>query len=367
VLKLVPGPEPASTVLGPSWSGFSRSSWLRWFSRHWRRLQHTLENSTARWGQPLTSSPGKASDKRGWRIAAISAGCSYSSLLGGRNDKLGGESGHYRDRAQWQSPSEVRPRPMRGMNPTSRKPTFRRGYRLPGRMFRHTFGPGGLDCKPIFRLARLNQQVVTCLELLGILSTTITLDDKAAISELYELFCPKIYSYLVYRVNGRSEVAEDLTAEVFVKALRNLHMFEFRDVPFSSWLYRIAHNQVVDYGRRRRDHRTTHLDEVPHLLVERDRLDGCLDRQMAGSRLGRGIRGATSGSLVARGSGPQHCRNRRSARQEPGCCQAASASWSQRAQAGPASEGRHQRRQHCVHRLEPNGRRTRARASRRMP
>ena len=74
-------------------------------------------------------------------------------------------------------------------------------------------------------------------------------NDRAAFGELYELYCPKIYSYLAYHLNGRSEAAEDLTEEVFMKALQNLGSFQFREVPFSSWLYRIAHNHLIDHIR----------------------------------------------------------------------------------------------------------------------
>ncbi len=74
--------------------------------------------------------------------------------------------------------------------------------------------------------------------------------DRAAFGQLYEKYCPKIYGYMVYHLNGRTEIAEDLTAEVFMKALQSLRGFHLREVPFSSWLYRIAHNHLIDYIRR---------------------------------------------------------------------------------------------------------------------
>ena len=110
-------------------------------------------------------------------------------------------------------------------------------------------------------------------------------NDKMAFGELYELFAPKIYSYLVYHLNGRVDAAEDLTAEVFMKALQNLSTFEFRDVPFSAWLYRIAHNRLIDHVRSERKHQTVVLDDVPHLLIERDALAGRLDRHVLAAAL----------------------------------------------------------------------------------
>lgn len=104
-------------------------------------------------------------------------------------------------------------------------------------------------------------------------------NDRAAFGELYELYCPKIYSYLAYHLNGRSEAAEDLTEEVFMKALQNLGSFQFREVPFSSWLYRIAHNHLIDHIRSIKKHQSVALDDAEHLLFERDKLDARLDRQ----------------------------------------------------------------------------------------
>jgi RNA polymerase sigma-70 factor, ECF subfamily len=112
-------------------------------------------------------------------------------------------------------------------------------------------------------------------------------NDRAAFGELYELFCPKIYSYIAYHLNGRSEAAEDLTEEVFMKALQNLGSFQFREVPFSSWLYRIAHNHLIDHIRSSKKQQMVNIDDAQHLLFERDRLDGRLDRQTLTSALAK--------------------------------------------------------------------------------
>ena len=103
-------------------------------------------------------------------------------------------------------------------------------------------------------------------------------NDRAAFGELYEMYCPKIYSYIAYHLNGRSEAAEDLTEEVFMKALQNLGSFQFREVPFSSWLYRIAHNHLIDHVRANKKAQMVAIEDAEHLLFERDQLDGRLDQ-----------------------------------------------------------------------------------------
>ena len=73
--------------------------------------------------------------------------------------------------------------------------------------------------------------------------------DKAAIGELYRRHVQAIYRYVTYRV-GDAHLAEDLTAEVFVRAIEGLPAYEDRGVPFSSWLYSIARARVADHFRR---------------------------------------------------------------------------------------------------------------------
>lgn len=75
--------------------------------------------------------------------------------------------------------------------------------------------------------------------------------DQSAFAALYEHYSPKIRSYLYYHLNGHAAEAEDLTNEVFVKVLEKIHAYEFRGLPFSAWLYRIAHNHLVDHVRSR--------------------------------------------------------------------------------------------------------------------
>ncbi len=69
--------------------------------------------------------------------------------------------------------------------------------------------------------------------------------DTACFAELYELHFERVYAYVARRVRDRAET-EDLTAEVFHHALANLKRFEWRGIPFSAWLYRIAANLISD-------------------------------------------------------------------------------------------------------------------------
>jgi RNA polymerase sigma-70 factor (ECF subfamily) len=73
--------------------------------------------------------------------------------------------------------------------------------------------------------------------------------DQQALADIYDWYLPRVYRYVLARV-GRVAEAEDLSEEVFLKMLGAISDFRWRAVPFSAWLFRIAHNQVVSYFRR---------------------------------------------------------------------------------------------------------------------
>ena len=73
--------------------------------------------------------------------------------------------------------------------------------------------------------------------------------DGEAFAQLYEEHFDKIYRYIYLRLGNQAE-AEDLTQEVFVKVLEAIGSYKWRNLPFASWLFRIAHNQVIDYSRK---------------------------------------------------------------------------------------------------------------------
>jgi len=72
--------------------------------------------------------------------------------------------------------------------------------------------------------------------------------DPKAFGKLYELYVKKIYRYILFRV-GNYHIAEDLTQNVFYKALNSIDKFKFKSVPFSSWLFTIASNILKNYYR----------------------------------------------------------------------------------------------------------------------
>jgi RNA polymerase sigma-70 factor (ECF subfamily) len=73
--------------------------------------------------------------------------------------------------------------------------------------------------------------------------------DPAKFGDLYELHFERVYAFVSHRVNDRG-TAEDLTSDVFHKALANLRSYEVRGVPFAAWLFRIASNAVTDELKR---------------------------------------------------------------------------------------------------------------------
>src|SRR5688500_8353052 len=75
--------------------------------------------------------------------------------------------------------------------------------------------------------------------------------DRDALEELYLLHFDRIYSYLHLSVGSRHD-AEDLTTQTFVKMLEAIGRFQWRAVPFSAWLFRIAHNLAMDHFRASR-------------------------------------------------------------------------------------------------------------------
>jgi len=84
--------------------------------------------------------------------------------------------------------------------------------------------------------------------------------DQMALTQLYEENFDKIYRYIVLKIGEKTE-AEDMTQQVFLNAFKNISSYKYKGLPFSSWLYRIAHNQIVDYFRKKSKRGTVPLDE----------------------------------------------------------------------------------------------------------
>lgn len=85
-------------------------------------------------------------------------------------------------------------------------------------------------------------------------------DDSEAFGELYKRYVKKIYNYIYYRTNNHHD-AEDLTARVFYRALGHIDSYTDRGIPFSAWLYRIAHNLVANWHRDKGRRQIISLDD----------------------------------------------------------------------------------------------------------
>lgn len=84
--------------------------------------------------------------------------------------------------------------------------------------------------------------------------------DNDAFGVLYERYVTRIYNYIYYRT-GNVYDAEDLTGRVFIRALRHIRNYNHRGLPFSAWLYRIAHNLVANWHRDNSRRKEIPLDE----------------------------------------------------------------------------------------------------------
>lgn len=85
--------------------------------------------------------------------------------------------------------------------------------------------------------------------------------DARAFEPLYERYVAQIYAYIYYRI-GNVQDAEDVTARTFYQAMTHLHRYTSRGVPFSAWLFRIAHNLVANWHRDSSRRQTFSLDAI---------------------------------------------------------------------------------------------------------
>lgn len=83
--------------------------------------------------------------------------------------------------------------------------------------------------------------------------------------QLYDHYLPKIYRYVLLKVTQRQD-AEDLTHEVFLSAWQKIDSYKSQGFPFSSWLYNIAHNRVIDHYRTKKNH--ADVDQVDEGFIK---------------------------------------------------------------------------------------------------
>lgn len=113
--------------------------------------------------------------------------------------------------------------------------------------------------------------------------------DRDAFGQLYERYAERIFNYVYYRT-GNQHDAEDLTARVFQRAMNHIRNYTDRGVPFSAWLYRIAHNLVANWHRDRSRKQEIPIDDLPILPTKGDHPERNLVRSQEQDSLLRMIR-----------------------------------------------------------------------------
>lgn len=85
--------------------------------------------------------------------------------------------------------------------------------------------------------------------------------DPEKFAPLYKKYHEQIFRYIYQRMDDQ-ELAYDITSQVFLKAMKNLHKYEYRGVPFGSWLYRIAKSELYQAFRDRKGQRSISIESV---------------------------------------------------------------------------------------------------------
>jgi RNA polymerase sigma-70 factor (ECF subfamily) len=104
-------------------------------------------------------------------------------------------------------------------------------------------------------------------------------NDSDAFGKLYDQYFPKIFRYVSWRVGSRADT-EDLVSDIFFKIINNIKSFKWqKGATFSSWIFQIAHNAVVDYARTRHKRDYINIDDLPEIQSDIILPDEVLDRQ----------------------------------------------------------------------------------------
>ena len=102
--------------------------------------------------------------------------------------------------------------------------------------------------------------------------------DFEAFGELYSIYLDRIYRYVFYQVKDKM-TAEDITEEVFIKAWKAIGSFKGKGKVFSSWLYRIAHNHIIDNIRSKRKQLLIEIEIVDKASIPELKGEGELEQQ----------------------------------------------------------------------------------------
>lgn len=144
--------------------------------------------------------------------------------------------------------------------------------------------------------------------------------DAAVLADLYEQYYERVARYIAARVSNR-DLAEDLAGDVFLRCVESIGSFEQRGIPMQAWLFRVAHNAVIDHYRRSGRRQTTPLEEAeeqagrsdPPAEVEQklllDRVYGAMQRlnasqqQVLSLRFIAGLSSEETGQVMERTNG----------------------------------------------------------------
>lgn len=140
-----------------------------------------------------------------------------------------------------------------------------------------------------------------------------------ALASLYEESYGKVARYIFARIGNQQE-AEDLASETFVRALKSLDSYQERGLPMEAWIFKIAHNLVVDYLRKVSKRQMVTLDEVSipdsanpeetaESNIELERLSKALEhlsptrREVIGLRFFAGLSAIEAGKILGKSPG----------------------------------------------------------------
>ncbi len=144
-------------------------------------------------------------------------------------------------------------------------------------------------------------------------------DRETKLASLYEEYYDRIARYVYVRIGNRGE-AEDIAGKVFLRALESLKSYQERGIPMQAWLFRIAHNLVVDYHRKMHEQRTVPIDSVtvrddadPAAIVEKkielERVSQAMEqltveqKEVIGLRFFAGLTSKEAGSILNKSDG----------------------------------------------------------------
>ncbi len=104
--------------------------------------------------------------------------------------------------------------------------------------------------------------------------------NPAQFDVLYEKYYRSIFVF-IYRRTGNEDLSADITSQVFLKALLNIKKYEFKGVPFSAWLFRVAFNEINMYFRKNNAHRVISLEQknISQIVMEVQEEDNTLGQQ----------------------------------------------------------------------------------------